>query len=108
MKSTREMILVMQAYEDGSEIEYRRKNVYGLGKWGYDEPPAWDWITFDYRIKPKEKKKVKLYKYAYKSSKTKLWEESSTFYEDDADFIYNHKHWLYSQRLDYTMIEVEE
>lgn len=47
--TNKEMIEVMQGYEDGKEIEYKRKcdkdwNLCGI--------PLWDWLTFDYRIKP--------------------------------------------------------
>ena len=103
MKTTKEMIEVMQAYEDGTEIEYRRKNVYGLGKWGYDEPPAWDWINYDYRIKSKEK--VKLYKYAFQGGGD--WTETSNYYNNDDEFISCLDYHTF-KRLDYTMIEVEE
>ena len=51
MKTTKEMIEVMQAYENGEEIEY-----YTLGinpRWGNTIAPVWDWLAWDYRVKPK-------------------------------------------------------
>ena len=58
MKTTEEMIAVMQAYADGETIQ---RQVSGGGIWttgiGPDSP-AWDWGYFDYRIKPAEPRKV--------------------------------------------------
>lgn len=51
MKTTKEKILVMQAYEDGEEIE---KNWHSQESWVNDQYPSWDWGSFKYRIKPKE------------------------------------------------------
>ena len=59
----KEMIKVMQYYEDGGEVEYKRKHT--------DNPswvlacPVWDWINFDYRIK-KQKQKVTIGKWLLK------------------------------------------
>ena len=63
--NTKEMIEVMQAFEDGKEIEesqrYKDKeNGMPYNKWVMVEQPIWNWSNNDYRIKPKEK--VKLYK----------------------------------------------
>ncbi|WP_017907545.1 hypothetical protein [Xanthomonas sp. SHU 199] len=54
MKTTAEMIEVMQAFERGDEVEIRR---LGRPDW---EPmiktsiPVWNTSKFDYRIKPRE------------------------------------------------------
>ena len=51
MKSTKEMIEVMQAYESGEQIQV--KNTIDDTKWKEIEFPGWDWIYYDYRVKPK-------------------------------------------------------
>ena len=51
MKTTKEMIEVMQAYLDGEKIEYR----YGRTDWLECRIPIWDWGLRDYRVKPKKK-----------------------------------------------------
>lgn len=53
-KTTAEKIAVMQAYENGDEIEARvfkfKENAwFSLN----NLTPAWDWSTQDYRVKPK-------------------------------------------------------
>lgn len=51
MKTTKEKIEIMQAYERGEQIQIY---VYTFNEWrdvGTD--PLWDWVNFDYRIKPK-------------------------------------------------------
>ena len=50
-KTTKEMIEVMQAFEDGKVIECEvEKSV-----WGETSEPAWDWGHFDYRVKKEPK-----------------------------------------------------
>ena len=56
MKTTKEMADIMLAFEKGEQIEkkYVRK-WFDNEKW-YDAPtPKWDWINYDYRVKPKPK-----------------------------------------------------
>ena len=55
MKTTKEMIEVMQAYLKGEKIEYR----YGNTDWLECRVPIWDWNNFDYRVKPKQKTMTK-------------------------------------------------
>ena len=50
MKTTKEMIEVMQAYDRGEQIEC----INALGERKEDNP-VWDWFHFDYRVKPKTK-----------------------------------------------------
>lgn len=51
MKSNREKIEVMQAYERGEQIQVYN---YTFEEWqDAGEAPLWDWVNFDYRIKPK-------------------------------------------------------
>ena len=50
-KTTKEKIEIMQAYERGEQIQIYN---YTFNEWqDAGEAPLWDWITFDYRIKPK-------------------------------------------------------
>ena len=49
MKTTAEMIAVMQAYEDGKVIEYWDNYP---PTWKMATKPSWDWHTTDYRVKP--------------------------------------------------------
>ena len=51
MKTTKEMIEVMQAFEIGEQIEIMNK----FGEWIYIDKPIWNWAIFDYRVKPKPK-----------------------------------------------------
>lgn len=53
MKTIQEMIEVMQAYEQGEEIEYRDN-----GEWVATDDPAWSWNNTDYRVKPNKKYQV--------------------------------------------------
>lgn len=48
--TTEEMIKVMQAYANGSEIESRKKEPLGF-PWVWCHTPIWDWSLFSYRIK---------------------------------------------------------
>ena len=50
MKTTKEMIEVMQAYDRGEKIE----TGYG-GVWVDIDMPEWSWGLRDYRVKPKKK-----------------------------------------------------
>lgn len=51
MKTIREKIEIMQAYERGEQIEF----IYEGMEWRNASNPAWDWNHFDYRVKPKTK-----------------------------------------------------
>ena len=50
MKTTKEMIEVMTAYENGAEIER-----FLEGRWLDIKSPLWDWRRLDYRIKEQKK-----------------------------------------------------
>ena len=53
----KEMIKVMQHYENGGDVE-----VYKTDRWVIGVNPIWDWDTFEYRIK-EEKQKVTIEKW---------------------------------------------
>ena len=48
MTTTAEKIKVMQAFEDGAEIEWHNGS-----QWVSREAPEWNWCDCDYRIAPK-------------------------------------------------------
>ena len=51
MKTTKEMIEVMQAYVRGEQIQLLNR----LGVWVDIDMPEWSWGLQDYRVKPKKK-----------------------------------------------------
>ena len=51
MKTTKEMIEVMQAYDRGEQIQLLDR----LGNWVDIDMPEWSWELRDYRVKPKKK-----------------------------------------------------
>ena len=55
MKTTKEMIEVMQAYLRGEKIEYR----YGNTDWLECRVPIWNWNSIEYRVKQKQKTRTK-------------------------------------------------
>lgn len=67
MKTTAEMIEVMQAFERGEKIEFKQLTLGG--HWFIASSPNWDWALNDYRIKPLTEP-VKLYWAVLKSFST--------------------------------------
>lgn len=53
MKTTKEKIAIMEGYESGGELESRFVSANYQSKWTSVTNPVWDWMTHDYRIKPK-------------------------------------------------------
>ena len=53
--TTKEMIAIMQASEDGKEIEYSARWGSLAGKWTKVDVPGWDWLSCTYRVKPEPK-----------------------------------------------------
>ena len=49
MKTIKEMIEVMQAYDRGEQVQLLNIN----GNWEDKDNPAWNWAKCDYRVKPK-------------------------------------------------------
>ena len=54
MKTTKEMIEVMQAYERGEQIQVKTTNK--KCDWEDVKEPYWQWNFCDYRVKPKPNK----------------------------------------------------
>jgi len=50
--NTKEMISVIQAFEDGKVIQAKVKINGDLNQWHTVSKPYWDFIRQDYRIKP--------------------------------------------------------
>ena len=53
----KEMIKVMQHYDNGGEVEFKYTNDYS-DKWDKDNEPCWDWSIFNYRIKEQKQKVI--------------------------------------------------
>ena len=51
MKTTKEMIEVMQAYDRGEQIQFLNIN----NDWKDTKSPTWNWCIRDYRVKTKKK-----------------------------------------------------
>ena len=61
----REKIETMQAFERGEEIESKAKVDT---TWDLVDLTVWDWASYDYRIKPKQKQVVVIEKWLCKSA----------------------------------------
>lgn len=53
--TTKEMIEIMQAYEDGKKIESRQVFLDEDEPWVDESCPSWNWVGFEYRVKPELK-----------------------------------------------------
>ena len=51
MKTVHEMIQIMQAYEEGAQIQIKPIDTT---EWADTSNPWWNWSDFDYRVKPKK------------------------------------------------------
>ena len=61
MKSTQEMIEVMQAAMEGKKVE---RQMLGCDvPWQEESPPLWNWFVFDYRVKPVEPRQLTAVRY---------------------------------------------
>jgi len=49
-EETKQAREVMQAFEGGAEIESKAERREGA--WFYADDPCWDWVDYNYRIKP--------------------------------------------------------
>ena len=63
----KEMIKVMQYYEDGGVVDFRAKNKEKNKEWLRVSSPTWNWVDYDYRIK-EQKQKVTIEKWLMQST----------------------------------------
>ncbi len=99
MKTTQEMIEVMQAYVDGKQI-----GILYSDNWEDNSAPLWNWWHNDYQIKPKAK--VKKWKWAYEYyGKLSVTEG---YYMDELDFNNKHPGLNALQKIEKTMKEFDE
>lgn len=54
MMTTAGKIAVMQAYEDGKQIQFSNNN-NEWKDWTIPLEPTWNWVDYDFRIKPEDK-----------------------------------------------------
>ena len=102
MKSIKEMVEVMQAFDNGARVQYASHDV---DEWLLVESPTWNWFYYDYRVAPKEENKVKMYRALFRYSGVKYY-ASPFFYRDEDDAkIKIGTHFV--RILPKTMIEVE-
>jgi len=100
-----EIIDVITAYNDGKQIEYR-----GIleNTWYPADKPKWNFISFTFRIAPKQTKV--LYQFLVKEGS--YFHASSTFFStlEEAKNYYNKQYQTIVpiQRLDYTKCTIEE
>ena len=100
----KEIINVVQAFEEGKEIEYLGKHTNN--KWRTVETPGWNFDLFDYRVKQKEKE---LYQYLLYNPKTKTYISSERFYENSFDLQSElTSSWKIIQRLNHTKVIIKE
>lgn len=53
MMTEHDMIRVLDAYLNGNAIECRyRPEIMAYDDWAEVQNPSWDFMTFDYRVKP--------------------------------------------------------
>ena len=62
----KEMIKVMQHYEDDGEVEFKLQND-DRNKWTLSFKPSWNWTDYKYRIK-EQKQKVTIEKWLMQST----------------------------------------
>jgi hypothetical protein len=55
MSTTKQKIAVMQAFEDGKAVQYRKRGV-SSDAWMRVDAPIWAWDCIDYKVKPEPKK----------------------------------------------------
>jgi len=88
--TTAEMIEVMQAYENGAEIEFILKEDIAKNIW----KPAiasylWDWASYDYRVKQPEQPKQKLWYGEFRDDNSWFMSADRRTEEDAKDYFGN-------------------
>lgn len=78
----KEMIKVMQHFENGGEVEFKEKDADDT-KWRLG-CPFWNWVYFDYRIK-ETKQKVTIEKWLLKDDEDNYYVVQSSNIDDFND-----------------------
>ena len=101
MKTTREKIEVMEAYERGEKIDVYSFNDGALMTLD-NSIPSWNWEGYDYRIKPKPE--VKRWLWAIRDTEGR-WRPSEVFFSEHDIRIFKPSHVI---KIESSMIEVDE
>ena len=100
----KEIIDVVQAFEEGKEIEFLGKHTNN--KWKTVETPGWNFDLFDYRVKQKEKE---LYQYLIHNPQINTYKTTIKFYENSFDLqLELTSDWKIIQRLNHTKVIIKE
>ncbi len=100
----KEIIDVVQAFEEGKEIEYREKN--SKIPWKVASTPCWNFHNYNYQVKQKEKE---LYQYLIYDKPSNIYHTTSRFYENAFDLQSNlSNNWEIIQRLNHTKVIIKE
>lgn len=78
--TTKEMMEVMQHYENGGKVEIRVKE--DEGGWVTVVVPSWNWVRCSYRIKPEQKKTKTVWFWKVKL-KTGMWLSSDYMFPEE-------------------------
>lgn len=102
---------LIKAWADGTTIESKRKDSDDT-MWMIDPNPSWGYDWLEFRIKPKEKQKVKMWQWVFKNTwgnKTIVGITESFFANEQSveEVVGDDKHVSIIQRADWTEIEVE-
>ena len=68
--TTVEMINVMQSYENGAELEYC---MHPSNTWLNTKNPAWNWVSYGYRVKQPTKQKLWYWEFKYEGGNEQWW-----------------------------------
>ena len=100
----KEIINVVQAFEEGKEIEYQP--IKKSFSWITIYKPTWNFMFFDYRVKQKEKE---LYQYLIHIPQTNTYQTTFKFYENSFDAQSElTSDWKIIQRLNHTKVIIKE
>ena len=85
MTTTVEKIAVMQAFEDGKNIEFKLRE---KGNWETCDLPNWNWMECDYRIAEEPPKMVEKWLWIMRGSKTEFI--TGSYYTDESKVSAEH------------------
>ena len=104
------MIDVVQAHKDGKQIQFsfKTKKPSSDNYWLDAKTPIWNFVTCNYRIKPKAPKTM--HQYLLCNTRDNKYICTSALYSsmEDAIETYKSNYWTVVKRLDYTRITITE